>query len=108
MTYNKDTTIEVGDLVRVVNSCLPEQNDYEFAVDNVSGIFIYCPKGAYYYAEELEIMTPKAALESVYEEEKKLEEKKDKCYSVCWEFYSQETSMDRADLEHKIINIFND
>jgi hypothetical protein len=86
--HNTDSTIEVGDLVRVVapkvrwHPC-SRREGYEFVVDEIEGEFYLDPNCSAFYHDELTIMKPKDELESVYSEEKRLEEKKDKCFEVC-------------------------
>jgi len=101
MEYNKDTTIEVGDLVRTV---LEDGPDFIIREEN-GGWF--SPDGREWFAPtELEIMTPKAELESVYAEEKRLEEKKDKCYEILKDCYNK-GDWDLFEMATEIEAIFN-
>ena len=87
---NRDRTIEVGDLVRVV-AHLPhdpggfEGNDFIVEQSEDNQVLLVGANGTewWFYPEELEIMQEKGALKSVYAEEKKLEEKKDLAYELC-------------------------
>jgi hypothetical protein len=86
--HNTDSTIEVGDLVRVVAPCAEFKGadrleGHEFIVDEVWRGDYMDQEGRGFHLDELTIMKPKAELESVFAEEKELEEKKDKCYELC-------------------------
>jgi hypothetical protein len=87
-THNTDSTIEVGDLVRVVAPSAEFKGadrlgGHEFIVNEIWRGDYMDQEGRGFHLDELTIMKPKAELESVYECEKELEEKKDKCYELC-------------------------
>ena len=123
MEYNKDTTIEVGDLVRVVtldrdhDDYVEELGAYLNKDFIVQEVFDHSKEPTLYrlnllddswrfVGEWLEIMTPKAELESVYAEEKRLEEKKDKCYEILKDCYNK-GDWDLFEMATEIEAIFN-
>jgi len=106
--HNTDDTIEVGDLVRVVaprasvsSNCAGD----EFIVKKTTPSFASGEDKRLYYYDELTVITPKAELESVYAEEKKLEEKKDKLYKLCDCFNTSAGFMSPYELAEGILDI---
>ena len=115
---NRDTTIEVGDLVRVVAPPIGYEQDagFEFVVERIdregcvhSPLGQRAPSDVYLFnPSELEIMTPKAELESVYHEDKVLQEKKDKLWELCESYDQSAGFMTDSELGSGVRAIFNE
>tara|TARA_R110000824_G_scaffold190190_1_gene371617 strand:- start:385 stop:756 length:372 start_codon:yes stop_codon:yes gene_type:complete len=111
---NRDTTIEVGDLVRVVSDYMHDPHGFmgnDYIVGSIGeddgAIWLTANDGVEWWfdPEELEIMTPKAELESVLEAERSLEEVKDRCYEYCLRRHA-ETVLPWNKADYKLNNIF--
>lgn len=102
---NRDTTIEVGDLVRVVNSGLTYQNGKEFVVTEKTGRDLW-DEDTLYWAKELEIMQPKAALKSVYAEKDSIRHKHLLAYELCEKMHEGYIEYDY--LQQELQRIFDD
>lgn len=92
--HNRDNTIEVGDKVRVICPRSAGDAGYEFIVAMVDGGDIWdswpiTVPTKLFWPEELEIMEPKAALESVHAEREKLEEDHKKAYDMLKEWHTK-------------------
>tara|TARA_R110000803_G_scaffold50051_2_gene103998 strand:- start:95 stop:463 length:369 start_codon:yes stop_codon:yes gene_type:complete len=110
---NRDTTIEVGDKVRVVTSIGLHDpgnfggNDFIVQEEHKGRVLLLGVDGIkwWFYPEELEIMTAKAELEIVLEAERSLEEIKDRCYEYCLRRHA-ETVLPWNKADYKLNNIF--
>ena len=108
--------INVGDLVRVEGADESNYNETQGSVVEVDegllgestlyGVMVRPKRKEYFFRKELVLIRPKAALETVYQEEKVFGGLRDDCYALCRRFYSN-NDMDRATLEHEINQIFN-
>jgi hypothetical protein len=86
MSHNTNTEIEVGDEVRVVSPRvhMPKHFDLkDFIVTHIIEDGCFGVGEGFFYFDELEIMRPKAELESVMEEDKRLLDKMKECYELC-------------------------
>ena len=113
MEYNKDSSIEVGDLVRVV-AHLPhdpggfEGNDFIVEQGEGGAFLLVGANGTewWFYPEELEIMQEASQVEA-NDDQKKYEDDCKKCYDILKEWYDRKY-VDYESLMDKMEEIFND